>query len=416
MKEILKEHGLTLPEGFCVGFAGEVANPPAGVSLGGHGVANAKERLSTENWDELKVLCTAFSDGENLVLAYTFDSCHIAEVIANPLFALLKENYGIPEENVFFNATHTHAAPVMYSAHSSFPGVRNFLDTVFYPAFLKATEDAVSDLSPATVSCGRGKTEGLSYVRRYLSKEDGSFLGNWPEKDLDPALVCHESHPDEEMQILRFAREGKQDVVMINWQCHPTSAGGSNRTNTSADWVGILRNIVEEKAGVRCVFHQGAAGNVIASGMLRGENRFGWGFYKDHGEKIAEVALGILNAPMKPVKSGKVLIEKKFLTLKRKDGDEDTIFPLTAFSFGEVAFATVPYEMFSENGKQLKEASPFEMTFVCENTDGDHNYVPSKEAFQNGGYEVRICPVGEGSGELVVENLLSMLKKQHQAQ
>jgi hypothetical protein len=54
MKEILKEHGLTLPEGFCVGFAGEVANPPAGVSLGGHGVANAKERLSTENWDELK--------------------------------------------------------------------------------------------------------------------------------------------------------------------------------------------------------------------------------------------------------------------------------------------------------------------------------------------------------------------------
>ena len=147
LKDVLKEKGLNLPAGFCVGSARASLNPPLGISLAGHGMKNAIEsRHSTVNWDELMLCCTAYSDGENLALMFTYDSCQFGESVAKPLFRLLEESYGIPEENVVFSGTHTHAGPVMYSRNECFPKVPEFLDTMFAPEMLRITGEAIKDL------------------------------------------------------------------------------------------------------------------------------------------------------------------------------------------------------------------------------------------------------------------------------
>ena len=398
-----------IPEGFCVGAAQIEVNPPLGISLAGHGVENAKTRLSTENWDELMICCTAVSDGEDAALLFTFDCSCLAEHIAAPMLKMLEEKFGIPEKNVILQATHTHAGPTMYSRHEVFPKTAEYLDTIFHPALLKAAEEALTDLSPATLYIGKGKTEKLNYVRRYISREDGSFLGNWPENGQDGSKIMHESEPDEEMQIIRFAREGKKDVILVNWQCHPTSSGGSKKTNTSSDWPGIIRKTVGEKANAVCTYHQGAAGNLIPYSAIEGEKGFPGDAFREHGALLSEKVLEILENNMTPAETGKLIITKEEFPMKRKEG-KDTTIPLSVIAMGDIAFATTPNETFCQNGKEVKEASPFKMTFFCELTNGDRGYIPSAECFKNGGYEVRICPHGEGAGERIAGELIYMLK------
>ena len=415
LKDTLAEKGLSLPEGFTVGSARASLNPPLGISLAGHGMKNAIEsRHSTVNWDELMLCCTAYSDGENLALMFTYDSCQFGESVAKPLFRLLEETYGIPEENVVFSGTHTHAGPVMYSRNECFPKVPEFLDTMFAPEMLRITEEAIRDLTPATVFIGRGKTEGLNFVRRYISKKDGSFLGNWPKEILDPEEAMHESEVDEEMQVVRFVREGKKDVILVNWQCHPTSAGGHSKTNTSADWPGIIRNTVGEKEDALVVYHQGACGNIIPFGKIKGERSFAGDAFREHGALLSEKVLEILKNNMTPAKAGKVQIRKNYLPVPHiKPEKGDLKVPVTAVALGDVSFATVPYEMFHQNGQQVKSGSPFEMTFVCEVTNGDFVYVPAAECYANGGYEVSITPLAKGGGEKIANHLVEMLTELH---
>ncbi|MBE6712715.1 MAG: hypothetical protein E7580_04235 [Ruminococcaceae bacterium] len=407
-KDILLEKGYEIPETFAVGSARAEVNPPLGTSLAGHGVENAKSRLSTENWDELMLTCTALSDGEEVALIFTLDCSCIAAHICAPMFKLLEEKFGIPEKNVILQATHTHAGPVMYSRHEVFKKVGEYLDTVYHPALERVAEEAIRDLTPAELLIGKGKTSGLNFVRRYVSREDGSFLGNWPDKGQDPSKIMHESEPDEEMQIIRFVRKGKKDVILVNWQCHPTSSGGSKKTNTSADWPGIVRNTVGEKEDALCVFHQGAAGNLIPYSAIAGEAGFPGDAFREHGELISQTALDILKNKMTPAKAGKLIITKEQFPMKRKEG-RDTTIPLTVIGCGDIAFATTPNESFCQNGKQVKEGSPFKMTFFCELTNDDRGYIPAEECFVNGGYEVRICPHGKGAGERIANELIYML-------
>ncbi len=401
-------YSFTIPDTFAVGSAREAVNPPLGISLAGHGVENAKSRLSTENWDELTLCCTALSDSEEVALLFTIDCSCIAEHIAAPMLKLLEENFGIPEKNVILQATHTHAGPVMYSRHEVFPKTGEYLDTVFHPALLKVAEEAIRDLTPAKLFIGKGQTRDLNFVRRYVSRVDGSFLGNWPDKGQDSTQIMHESQPDEEMQVIRFVRDGKKDVILVNWQCHPTSSGGSKKTNTSSDWPGIVRESVGKEEDALCVFHQGAAGNLIPYGAIEGENYFGGDAFREHGKLISDAALDILKNNMEPAKTGKLVITKEQFPMKRKDG-RDTTIPLSVIACGDIAFATTPNESFCQNGKQVKEGSPFKMTFFCELTNGDRGYIPAEECFVNGGYEVKICPHGKGAGERIANELIYML-------
>ena len=86
----------------------------------------------------------------------------------------------------------------------------------------------------------------------------------------------------------------------------------------------------------------------------------------------------------------------------------------TDMSIGEIAFATTPYEMHDTNGMQVKEGSPFQMTFMCAYTNGQYNYVAADHAYILGGYEVNGGRFVRGTGEAVVARLDAMLDELYQ--
>ena len=86
--------------------------------------------------------------------------------------------------------------------------------------------------------------------------------------------------------------------------------------------------------------------------------------------------------------------------------------PLTAVSFGDIAFATAGYEMFDTNGKDIREGSPFQTTFVCSLTNSNLGYFPDSDIWDNKGYEVVAARFEKGHAELCADTLINMLKEQ----
>ncbi len=401
---------ITLPQGFSVGWARADVTPANGTALAGYGAASNTKRLSAVVLDPLLLTCTAISDGENVVLLFTTDNLYVGQTILEQAAKLVGKIYEIPKSNIIMNATHTHsAAPLHYNGYA---GEGAYLKK-YYAAIKETAEGALRDLEGAEIYIGSAHTENLNYVRRYVNLADGSFAG----KNLsgaDPSKIGHETEADTQMQVLKFDRATKKDVVLVNWQCHPTGPGSEEGSEVSADWVGAFRKYMEEE-GVLFSYHQGAAGNLAASSGIKGEpSNKDW---NEHGKKLAAVAKTAM-ANMKKVNSGRVqaIMQTHTATYntdyKPEGGTFD--FLISGISIGDVAFVAAPYEMHDTNGMEIRAASPFEMTFVCAYSNGAWGYMASSAAFENGGYEVDSTRFVKGTGENVVSDLVGILKTLYQ--
>ena len=74
-------------------------------------------------------------------------------------------------------------------------------------------------------------------------------------------------------------------------------------------------------------------------------------------------------------------------TLEVTTAPERWHFALQAFRVGEVGIATLPNEVFSEIGLEIKARSPFKPTFVVSLAHGYFGYLPTPEQHKLGGYE-----------------------------
>ncbi len=402
---------ITLPQGFSVGWARSDVTPANGTALAGYGAASNTKRLSSRVLDPLLLTCTAVSDGENVALLFSTDNLYVGQAIFEQAVKLVGKIYDISQSNIIMNATHTHsAAPLHYSG---FAGEGAYLKK-YYAAVKESAEGALRDLEEAEIYIGSANTENLNYVRRYVNLEDGSYAGK-NLNNADPAKIGHETEADTLMQIVKFDRKTKQDVVLCNWQCHVTGPGSESGGEVSADWVGTFRKNIEEKASVLFSYHQGAAGNLAANSGISDEpsNKD----YFEHGKKLCAVAMSAMEN-MKKVNSGKVqaIMQNHTATYntdyKPEGGTFD--FLISGISIGDVAFAAAPYEMHDTNGMELKAASPFEMTFVCAYSNGVWGYMASSAAFENGGYEVDSTRFVKGTGENVIRDLTGILNTLYQ--
>ena len=102
--------------------------------------------------------------------------------------------------------------------------------------------------------------------------------------------------------------------------------------------------------------------------------------------------------------------EPAFIVTRSRLGETLDV-PLTAISFGEIAFAAFPYEMFDTNGKEARDGSPYKTTFVCSLANGSHGYIASNYAFPHGTYEVFACQYVQGTGEQLSGAMVEMLNE-----
>jgi hypothetical protein len=77
----------------------------------------------------------------------------------------------------------------------------------------------------------------------------------------------------------------------------------------------------------------------------------------------------------------------------------------------ELAVVSLPGEIFVELGLALKKASPFRHTFIAELANGSIGYIPNREAWPQGNYEVVSARCAPGGGERLVEAALRLLNE-----
>ena len=451
------EGGEEEAKGLQAGFARESIMPPSGkIALGGYG--GAEFRISDSFLDTLYTTCIALRDDTGAtVLLFQSDLLLITSTMENSGKASISEATGVPEENIFFAATHTHSGPAVSYAADGIEAYEMFWEE----QCLKAAKAAIADLSPATMSMGSTELEGMNFVRHYI-QESGAYVGsNFGDWNASP-LAGHADTGDNEMQILKLARaaEDKKDILMMNWAAHPclTDESGAG-TNLSADYIATCRNYVEAQTDSLFAFYLGAAGNQNTFSRITSEDN-GLG-YKEYGEALGKVMVEQLDK-LTPVADGSIQTQQftyespinkedmdllelaKEVQQKEKDADRTaandlaksygfssnyhansvvlrstlegaTPIEIHAVSIGGFSWVNAPYEMWASSAISIKEQTPFDMTFVITCSGAYIGYIPTEDAYEYGCYESHTSKLSPGTAEALVDHFVSMLGDMHAA-
>ena len=117
-------------------------------------------------------------------------------------------------------------------------------------------------------------------------------------------------------------------------------------------------------------------------------------------------------APAEEVEAATFVAKRANMTLSRSsnyDGKKATPTEMHILQIGPVVFAGIEGEPFSETGKAIKAASPFEATWFGGYTGGWAGYVPTPEERLRKGYEVDTSPFADNAADVLAENAILAL-------
>lgn len=427
------------------GYGRQNITPDKPVHIAG---GNWRGRISESVLDPLYATCIALKMGEETFLLYTLDLKVTTKNITNPARAFISEATGVPEQNVLLSATHTHSSVATRYTWDGAEEYKNF----FYAACAEAAKEAIADLGEAELFTGSTQTQGLTFVRHYRMN-DGTVCGS-AFGDPSSGYKCHIRPSDEELQLVKLCRAGKKDIVLLSFPCHGTFQG--NGKVLSADWVGPARDHIEQNSESLVAIFQGASGDQTPGSRIPG---LAFKDYALHGQKLGDYAMAALPGLKKTVptklqqhrrleifpvnkknmdklsiaqevmelvsKHGATSQEVKdkmigsglasryeanWLIVRSKAGDETDLEP-AVLHLGNMAFILAPYEMFSEQGKYIKEHCPLDQAFIITCFDGSFNYISSKECFDYDCYESQCCYFERGTAEKLAEIYVDMMKQ-----
>ena len=467
------------------GFARTDITPVTGnIPLAGYGAVQF--RIAARTLDQLRCHAVALGNGSKPeAVTMTADLVNMPEELYKNCAAAVAEKLGIPAERVMIGGTHTHSGPSIDSVEfDSIKAYRELLVTRLAEVAVRAA----ADMKPAKISYGSMEVghEGgrLNFTRHYLMAkiedkdkadrevhEVGDNFGDIYASDrAHYCYVAHTEEADHTMQLVRFEREGADDIVLINFQAHATVTGGFNKLNMSADFPGAIVTQAEKLIpGIKCVYLQGACGNLNWKSRMVEETIPGitMDFHSDvtaYSTALAYHVQLILEKHMQA--SGKggfdVIHDEPVYTYDHADDSrvEDAklcreqhekygrtpevtafcrkmgfnsvyhaaaairkatapagnSFRMNALRFGDCAMITAPVEMFNATGMDIKARSPFAQTLVKGYSCGSRSYLPNA-ASPKECYERNVCVFASGVAEQAADHyveLLQELKKREQ--
>jgi len=92
-------------------------------------------------------------------------------------------------------------------------------------------------------------------------------------------------------------------------------------------------------------------------------------------------------------------------------GKEAADWQMQGIRVGSVALLSVQGEPFNEIGQRIAEGSPFAHTLFSGYSNGGFGYIPIREAYAEGGYEVEATPFSPDAADVLVAESLRMLKE-----
>jgi hypothetical protein len=231
----------------------------------------------------------------------------------------------------------------------------------------------------------------------------GEGVGAVPKNE----LVGHTRMPDNLLQLIKFSREGKKDILMMNWQAHYLGSKLDYYAVT-ADYPGVARATIEKAMDCHSIFIVGASGNLNSWSQFPSE--LDVTYHTELGQLLGEKIIGMTDH-LQPMRADDVQVKYVSHPTPTKDNPAITEdVPLYAISFGDLAMFFAPYEMFDISAMNVRDRSPFTMTFTASCSNASRSYIPTPECWDwNEKYEVRITRYAKGTAEVLVDQFVAML-------
>jgi len=443
-----------------VGYSEVNANPPLGIGMQGYYIP----RYAKGFLDDIEVRAMAISMGDKKIALISADICGFYGNVVDKYCEAIEKTTGLPKENIFIAATHTHTGPCV-KPPEVFKADKDLIEN--YVEFLRqritdSVKIALDDLKPAKMGYIVGQApERVAYIRRYKMKDGSTYT--CPPID-DPNIDYPLGTLDQRVNVVRFDREGGETVVLMNYGLHADTIGGEM---ISSDWPGWMRRTLEKALdGTKCIFFAGAQGDVGSTnvhpkdgdmndteisfdnemkspGMARFVGRALAGTVLQVYDKVKYVDVDDIGVIKKDVIVPSNMPTKEELPLAKKykelhesgrddeipykgmqlttavaealricdmeNGPESYIVGLTGVKLGPVAMVGIPGELFTEGGVAIKDTPGWELIMPCVLTNGAMGYFPVKSAYDEGGYEAKASPFKAGVTEKIVDGAKALL-------
>ena len=447
---------------FQVGYAFVNINPPLGCGIHGYYIP----RFAKGFLDDLEAHGIVLALGGTKIAMISVDTCELFSSTVNRFRAAIEKATGIPAQNLFISATHTHTGPLIQPT-DAFEADQAVIDR--YADFVEVrlvdlVKLAVMDLKPAKMGHITGYApERVAYIRLYRMK-DGTTMTCPPIND--PNIDGPIGELDQRCHILRFDQEGGNSIVLFNYGVHADTVNGEL---LSSDWPGWMRRTLDKALdGVKCLCFVGCQGDVGSThvfpeggdmndteisfdnemkspGMARFVGRALAGTVLQVYDKVEYVDVDDLQILHKfvEVDANRPAPEELPLAHKYKElheaGRDDEIpytamaltiavseairmcnlefgpdtftLELTGVKIGPVAFLGIPGEPFTEIGVRIKDTEGWKQIMPVCLTNGCEGYFPSPEAYAAGGYESRSSNFRPHVSDKIVEGCKELLKE-----
>ena len=431
------------------GYARIDITPTESVPLAGYG--STSDRMANNVLQPLYATCIALTDrNSNTILLFAMDLQRSSAIYSDPARALISQRTGVPESQIYINASHTHAGPDMDNTNE--PSIIRY-NAQLIEKMADVAQTAMDDRKTATMSTGSIETQGLNFVRHYThTTKDGTvkYFGIGFGTTVIDATTTYVKEADPTMHLVKLTREGSKDIVLANWRAHPTLHSGSTKYDVSSDFIGTFRSSIERQTGCQFAYFQGAAGNLNTSNTDKLTANILTKDCKEFGQLLTDYAITCLQNNMTAVTNTTIqcrqtimaatvdhswdhLVDEaqqyrgsKFTTnnpygfrsklhvgaiISRSKLGKTIDLELNAVAIGDTfAFVSAPNELFDTNSQWLETYSPYATTFTLELTNGHMGYVPSVEAFAYTCYESDCAKVISGTGENIQYIFLNMLR------
>lgn len=392
------------------GIARVDMTPSENLYMGGYD-ESCRAGRSDGAYGKIYIRALLFEDNIRKVVFVECDIVSISSEDNEAIRKLISKETNIPFENVMLGCVHNHAAPSLDKQNSDSQWYKSFNNNV-----VKAVKDAIANLEPVKIGGGIGRSvvgmnrrkkmeDTVAYTtfdENNSSQSYGKYKTDSPVKIREMAGVCRlganpEGDIDDQVGVMRIDKlSGEPKAIFVNYACHGTSLGGRNN-KISPEWNGNMLEYVEKTLpGVMAIFAQGAAGDI--------NPRFVGGLdgYKDNLENTARLGCEIgkevvdiytrikTDSPIDP--EIKTIHENIVCPLKYgevvKDFKHTTVdVPTSVIRIDDFEWVTFPGELFHKIGKVIKSSTHARYPFVVGYCNGSLGYLPTQQAFSEGGYE-----------------------------
>jgi hypothetical protein len=366
-----------------------------------------------------------------------FVACDVLIVtkdLLEPVLSKIEKECGIPSAAVLVAPSHTHHAPSTVRVHG-YDRDEAFCRQL-QEAMAKAVFEAWQAREPVTPFFAMGEEKTIGQNSRLLLA-DGTIFWIGPRED----AVRPTGPVDTDLPLMAFRRpDGSLKAFFF---AHAVHAIGTVSGNVrSPTFYGLAVEELEKQWNAVGAYFPGPCGSTHRLDVAPAEAQrriaqavretmakaVAWKvtplrfvkkefrFCVRHFDEEAE-AKAVETYCRKRAGAGADSIIEVFAKMRRELAPlqgQERVTVIQAILLGELCWVGIPAELFPSLGLQIRQRSPFPVTYVIELANDWIGYVPDSEAFDLGGYQVWTgfhSYVAKGTGERLLEEVVAMLRE-----